>query len=54
MRGDIWSHSAEVIGDFGVAGSGIGTFPSVYPLVEDPKPSGAFTSTMRITIIWRQ
>ena len=36
MRGEIWHHSGEAIRDFGVAGSGVGTFTGVYPLYEDP------------------
>ena len=36
MRADIWSHTAKAIGEHGVAGSGIGTFPKVYPLYENP------------------
>ena len=36
MRGEIWQHSGEAIRDFGVAGSGVGTFTGVYRLYEDP------------------
>ena len=36
MRGDIWTHSQQAIADFGLTGSGVGTFASVYPLYEDP------------------
>ena len=35
IRADIWSHTTEAIGDYGLAGSGIGTFTAVYPLYED-------------------
>ena len=36
MRADIWKHSAEAIRNHGLAGSGVGTFPSIYPHYEDP------------------
>ena len=36
IRGDIWEHSLEAIRDHGLAGSGVGTFPSIYPFYEDP------------------
>ena len=36
IRADIWQHSARAIADYGVIGSGIGTFPTVYPLTENP------------------
>ena len=36
VRGDIWNHTTRAIADFGLGGSGIGTFPAVYPLFEDP------------------
>jgi len=36
IRADIWQHTAEAISDHGLAGSGIGTFPSLYPQYEDP------------------
>jgi O-antigen ligase len=36
IRADIWKHSARVVGDTGLAGSGIGTFPQVYRLAENP------------------
>jgi O-antigen ligase len=36
IRADIWSHTAHVIGEHGIAGSGLGTFPAVYRLSEDP------------------
>ena len=36
IRSDIWSHTEHAIRDFGLVGSGIGTFPSVYSLYEDP------------------
>lgn len=36
IRSDIWTDTAKAIGDHGLAGSGIGTFPSVYPQYEDP------------------
>ncbi len=36
MRGEIWSHTGDAIRDFGIAGSGVGTFTAIYPLYEDP------------------
>ena len=36
IRADIWKHSSEAIGDHALAGSGIGTFPSIYAQYEDP------------------
>lgn len=36
IRADIWKHSVEAIRDHGLAGSGVGTFPSIYPHYEDP------------------
>ena len=36
IRADIWNHSVEAIRDHGLAGSGVGTFPSIYPHYEDP------------------
>ncbi|MCY7280409.1 MAG: O-antigen ligase family protein [Sphingomonas bacterium] len=36
IRADIWKHTTQAIGDQGVAGSGIGTFPSLYPQYENP------------------
>jgi O-antigen ligase len=36
IRADIWNHTAKAIGDYGLVGSGIGTFPKLYPLYEDP------------------
>ena len=36
IRADIWKHSGEAIGDHWLTGSGVGTFPSLYPLYEDP------------------
>ena len=36
IRADIWSHSSRVIADQGLVGSGIGTFPKLYPLYEAP------------------
>ena len=36
IRADIWKHSIEAIGDQAPGGSGIGTFPSLYPQYEDP------------------
>ena len=35
LRTDIWSHSANIVRDYGLAGSGIGTFPKLYPLYEN-------------------
>lgn len=35
MRGEIWNSTGDAIRDFGVAGSGVGTFPAIYPLYED-------------------
>lgn len=35
MRTEIWERTGDAIHDFGVAGSGVGTFTSVYPLYED-------------------
>ena len=37
IRKEIWSHSAGAIADYGIVGTGIGTFPKVYPLTEDPQ-----------------
>ena len=36
VRADIWSRTAESLSDHGLLGSGIGTFPKVYPLHENP------------------
>lgn len=36
MRADIWSHSARALADHGLVGTGIGTFPKLYPQYEDP------------------
>ena len=36
IRADIWKHTTQAIGEHGLAGSGVGTFPSLYPLYEDP------------------
>ena len=36
IRAEIWKHSTEAIRDYGLAGSGVGTFPSIYPHYEDP------------------
>ena len=36
IRADIWKHSGEAIRDHGMAGSGVGTFPSIYAHYEDP------------------
>ncbi len=36
IRADIWSHTAHAIADYGLVGSGIGTFPKLYPLTENP------------------
>lgn len=36
IRADIWKHTSQAIGDYGLAGSGVGTFPSIYALYEDP------------------
>ena len=36
IRADIWKHTTQAISDHGLAGSGIGTFPSLYPQYEDP------------------
>lgn len=35
-RVEIWSQSAEALGDHGLAGSGIGTFEQIYQRYEDP------------------
>ncbi|MES2904965.1 MAG: O-antigen ligase family protein [Pseudomonadota bacterium] len=35
MRGEIWSLTGDAIRDFGVAGSGVGTFTAIYPLYEN-------------------
>ena len=35
IRSDIWKHGVEAIRDHGLAGSGVGTFPSIYPHYED-------------------
>ncbi len=35
-RSLIWSHSAEAVADFFPAGSGVGSFKTVYPRFEDP------------------
>ncbi len=36
MRSAIWANSGDAIRDYGVAGSGVGTFPAIYRLYEDP------------------
>ncbi|WP_309603059.1 O-antigen ligase family protein [Sphingomonas sp.] len=36
IRADIWAHSSRALADYGVTGAGIGTFPTLYPLTEDP------------------
>ncbi len=36
IRADIWTHSMDAIGDHGLAGSGVGTFPSIYRHYENP------------------
>ena len=36
IRADIWKETAQAIGDHGLAGSGVGTFPGLYPQYEDP------------------
>lgn len=36
IRADIWARTSDAIADHGLAGSGVGTFPSLYPQYEDP------------------
>ncbi len=36
VRQDIWGQSLALVREFGLVGTGLGTFPSVYPLAEDP------------------
>ena len=36
IRADIWSHTIKAIADHGLLGSGVGSFPKVYPLYENP------------------
>ena len=36
IRADIWTHSVKAIRDHGLTGSGVGTFPAIYPHYEDP------------------
>lgn len=36
IRADIWEHTTEAVRDFGVAGSGVGTFTGIYRQYEDP------------------
>jgi O-antigen ligase len=36
IRSEIWKHSGEAVSDHWLAGSGIGTFPALYPQYEDP------------------
>ena len=36
IRSEIWQHSGEAISDHWLGGSGIGTFPALYPQYEDP------------------
>lgn len=36
IRADIWTHSADAIEDHWLAGSGVGTFPALYPQYEEP------------------
>lgn len=36
IRADIWSQSSRIVADHGLVGSGVGTFPKVYPLYEAP------------------
>ncbi len=36
IRREIWSGTVSLVREFGLLGTGLGTFPVVYPLVEDP------------------
>lgn len=36
MRADIWTHTGRAMGEWGLAGTGVGTFTAVYPRHEDP------------------
>ena len=40
IRTEIWKHSGEALSDHWLAGSGIGTFPALYPQYEDPATVG--------------
>ncbi len=37
IRKEIWSHTGGAIADYGIVGTGVGTFPKIYPLTEDPQ-----------------
>ncbi|MEO7815033.1 MAG: O-antigen ligase family protein [Sphingomicrobium sp.] len=37
IRKDIWSHTGDAIAEHGVVGTGVGTFPKIYPLTENPQ-----------------
>ena len=52
-RQDILAHTLRLIGQTFPVGTGLGSFPSVYVLGEDPTTSASPTSIMRTTIIWR-
>lgn len=36
VRHDIWTQTLSLIREFGLIGTGLGTYPAVYPLAEDP------------------
>lgn len=42
QRVEMWDRTAEAIGDHGLAGTGLGTFPEIYAMAEDPARVGRF------------
>lgn len=42
QRVNMWSRTAEAVEDHGLAGTGLGTFPVIYAMKEDPSQAGRF------------